>query len=146
MLNPSLMDESDLIAPEVSQACQKRIDDATTRIMAEYEIERVRRNESVIVCSPISAFAPPPPVADETIHLQRRATDIAIATTKILMETTESTHILLLAALSVLRVVVKGLAVSLSHARSYAPRCFQIPSAHLSHQNILSDQKFASVL
>ena len=115
VLNPSLMDESDLIAPEVSQACQKRIDDATTRIMAEYEIERVRRNESVIVCSPISAAPPPPPVADETIHLQRRATDIAIATTKILMETTESTHILLLAALSVLRVVVKGLAFTPSH-------------------------------
>ena len=62
VLNPSLMDESDLIAPEVSQGCQKRIDDATTRIMAEYEIERVRRNESVIVCSPISAAPPSSPM------------------------------------------------------------------------------------
>ena len=124
LLNPSLMDASDLIAPAVSEGCQKRIDDATARIMEEYEVEKARRNESVIVGLSDSsqendddpaAQPQPPAVADETIHLQKRATDIALATTKILIETTESTHILILAALSVLRVVAKGLAFTPSH-------------------------------
>ena len=125
LLNPSLMEDSDLIAPAVSEGCQKRIDDANLRIMQEYEVERARRNESVIVGlsdssqenddDPAVATQPPPPVADETIHLQKRATDIAVATATILIETTESTHILLLAALSVLRVVAKGLAFTPSH-------------------------------
>jgi len=124
LLNPSLMDASDLIAPAVSEGCQKRIDDATARIMEEYEVQKARRNESVIVGLSDSsqendddpaAQLQPPAVADETVHLQKRETDIALATTKILIETTESTHILILAALSVLRVVAKGLAFTPSH-------------------------------
>ena len=126
LLNPALMEDRDLIAPAVTVNCQKRIDTSIEKIDAEYEAERVRRNESVIVglsdssqegdedAAP-SALVADPPVADDTVHLQRRSSEVEMATMKILIETTESTHVLLLAALSVLRVVAKGLAFTPAH-------------------------------